>query len=77
MVADSGVSRQPVYLHFGDRAGLLLALLAWMDQAFKLDNLRARVNEAPIGAEALERMVEVHAAYSPRIDALVHILEAH
>jgi hypothetical protein len=27
--------------------------------------------------EALERLVEVHAGYSPRIDALVRILEAH
>jgi hypothetical protein len=48
-----------------------------VDQVFKLDNLRARVNQARTGAEALGRMVEVHAAYSPRIDALVHILEAH
>jgi AcrR family transcriptional regulator len=73
----AGVSRQAVYLHFGDRAGLLLALLAWGDQAFKLGDLLARVNEAPTGVEALERMVEVHAAYSPRIDALARVLEAH
>jgi AcrR family transcriptional regulator len=77
VAARAGVSRQAVYLHFGDRAGLLLALLAWVDQAFKLDDLLARVDEARTGVEALERMVEVHAAYSPRIDALVRILEAH
>jgi AcrR family transcriptional regulator len=70
------VSRQAVYLHFGDRAGLLLALLAWIDQAFNLGDLLARVNQAPTGAEALERMVKVHAIYSPRIDALTRILEA-
>jgi AcrR family transcriptional regulator len=73
----AGVSRQAVYLHFGDRAGLLLALLAWGDQVLKLDDLLARVNEAPTGMEALERMVEVHATYSPRIDALARVLEAH
>jgi AcrR family transcriptional regulator len=73
----AGASRQPVYLHFGDRARPLLALLAWVDQAFKLDNLLARVNEAPTGVEALERMVKAARAYSPRIDALVHVLEAH
>ena len=76
VAARAGVSRQAVYLHFGDRAGLLLALLAWADQAFKLADLLARVNQAPTGAEALGRMVEVHAAYSPRIDALARILEA-
>ena len=73
----AGVTRQAVYLHFGDRSSLLLALLAWGDQAFKLSDLLARVTEARSGVEALERMVEVHAAYSPRIDALARTLEAH
>jgi AcrR family transcriptional regulator len=73
----AGMSRQAVYLHFGDRAGLLLALLAWGDQVLKLGDLLARVNEAPTGIEALERMVEAHATYSPRIDALARVLEAH
>jgi AcrR family transcriptional regulator len=77
VAARAGVSRQAVYLHFGDRAGLLLALLAWVDQAFKLADLLARVDQAPTGVEALERMVEVHATYSPRIDARARILEAH
>jgi AcrR family transcriptional regulator len=77
VAARAGVSRQAVYLHFGDRAGLLLALLAWVDQAFSLADLLARVDQARTGVEALDRMVEVHAAYSPRIDALTRILEAH
>jgi AcrR family transcriptional regulator len=77
VAARAGVSRQAVYLHFGDRATLLLALLAWGDQAFKLDDLLARVTQASSGAEALQQMVEVHAAYSPRIDALARTLEAH
>jgi len=73
----AGVSRQAVYLHFGDRAKLLLELLAWGDQAFKLGDLLAQVTAARNGVEALERMVQVHAAYSPRIDALARTLEAH
>ena len=77
VAARAGVSRQAVYLHFGDRAKLLLELLAWGDEALKLGDLLARVTEAPTGVQALERMVEVHAAYSPRIDALARILEAH
>ena len=32
-VADrADVSRQAVYLHFGDRAGLVLGLLGWVDE---------------------------------------------
>jgi AcrR family transcriptional regulator len=73
----AGVSRQAVYLHFDDRAGLLLALLAWADQAFQLDDLLARVSQAHTGVEALERMVEVNAAYWPRVDAITRVLEAH
>jgi AcrR family transcriptional regulator len=77
VAARAGVSRQAVYLHFGDRANLLLALLAWGDQALKLGDLLARVTQAQSGVEALERMVEAHATYSPRVDALARILEAH
>jgi AcrR family transcriptional regulator len=73
----AGVSRQAVYLHFDDRAGLLLALLAWADQAFQLDDLLARVSQARTGVEALERMAEVNAAYWPRVDAITRVLEAH
>ena len=73
----AGVSRQAVYLHFDDRAGLLLALLAWADQAFNLGDLLARVSQAPTGVQALERMVEVNAAYWPRVDAITRVLEAH
>ena len=72
----AGMSRQAVYLHFDDRAGLLLALLAWADQAFQLDDLLARVSQAHTGVEALERMVEVNAAYWPRVDAITRVLEA-
>lgn len=76
VAARAGVSRQAVYLHFGDRTRLLLALLAWGDHELKLGDLLERVAQAPSGVEALERMVEVHAAYSPRIDALARLLEA-
>jgi AcrR family transcriptional regulator len=76
VAARAEVSRQAVYLHFGDRARLLVALLAWGDQALNLGELLARVTEARTGAEALERMVEAHATYSPRIDALARLLEA-
>jgi AcrR family transcriptional regulator len=72
----AGVSRQAVYLHFGDRAGLLLELLAWVDETLELGALLARVEEAKSGVEALGRMVELHAVYSPQVDAAARALEA-
>jgi len=77
VAARAGVSRQAVYLHFGDRAGLLLALVAWADETLELGELVTRVAEAPTGVEALERMIELHAAYAPRIDAVARVLEVH
>src|SRR5688500_1518394 len=32
IAAEAGVSRQAVYLHFQSRAGLLLALVRWIDE---------------------------------------------
>ena len=43
--------------HFGDRAKLLLDLLAWGDEALNLGDLLARVTEAPTGVQALAFLV--------------------
>ncbi|MFN2487225.1 MAG: TetR/AcrR family transcriptional regulator, partial [Acidimicrobiia bacterium] len=39
----AGVSRQAVYLHFGDRAGLLLALVQHIPETLGFQELLARV----------------------------------
>lgn len=72
----AGVSRQAVYLHFGDRAGLLIALVRYMDENLGVEEPVARVFDAPTGAEALERAVELHGAYTPKVDAVARVLEA-
>ena len=72
----AGLSRQAVYLHFGDRATLLLEVLAWADGDLELGELMAWVRSADSGIEALDRIVQVHAVYSPRIDAVARALEA-
>ena len=77
VAARAQVSRQAVYLHFKDRSGLLLALVSWADETLQLGALAERVWKAPTGVAALELMVEVHAAYAPRIDAVAQVLEAH
>ena len=77
VAARAGVSRQALYLHFGDRGGLLLALVAWADETLQLRALTERVWAAPTGVAALERMIDVHATYAPRIDAVARVLEVH
>lgn len=72
----AGVSRQAVYLHFGSRSGLLLALVERVDRQEGLRELHARVWAADCGAEALDRYVEVVADVTPRIDAIALALES-
>lgn len=72
----AGVSRQAVYLHFGDRAGLLLALVEYMPETLRFQELLAHVFDAPTGAEMLQRAVEVHSTYSAKIDSVAQVLEA-
>lgn len=70
-VADeAGVSRQAIYLHFGSRAALLLALVEYVDETEGLKELTDRVHEAPDGAEALARLAWLNAEYEPRIRAV-------
>ena len=38
---EAGVTRQTVYLHFGSRSGLLLALVTWMDETGRFQALMA------------------------------------
>jgi AcrR family transcriptional regulator len=76
-VADRAeVSRQAVYLHFGDRAGLLLALVRFMPEALGFERLLAHVLAAPDGIEMLRRTVELHSTYSAQIDPVAEVLEA-
>lgn len=72
----AGVSRQTVYLHFGDRAGLLLALVEYMPESLGFQQLLAHVFDAPTGAEAMERAVELHSSYHSKIDSVAQVLEA-
>ena len=76
-VADRAeVSRQALYLHFGDRAGLLLALVRFMPEALGFEQLLAHVLAAPTGVEMLRRTVNLHNTYSAQIDPVAEVLEA-
>jgi AcrR family transcriptional regulator len=76
-VADRAeVSRQAVYLHFGDRAGLLLGLVRFMPEVLGFEQKLAHVLAAPTGVEMLRRTVELHSTYSAQIDPVAEVLEA-
>jgi AcrR family transcriptional regulator len=72
----AGVSRQAVYLHFRDRAGLLLALVQHIPESLGFQKLLAHVIDAPTGVEALQRAVELHSTYQAKIDSVARVFEA-
>lgn len=63
----AGVSRQAVYLHFGSRGGLLLALVQHIDETSGLPALIGRVQVAPTPREQLMEYQRVSAQYCPTI----------
>jgi len=72
----AGVSRQALYLHFDDRTGLLLALVAFLDESLQADKRAAHVFTAHSGPEMLERAVALYATLAPRIDRVAQVLDA-
>ncbi|MDX1658981.1 MAG: TetR family transcriptional regulator [Nitriliruptorales bacterium] len=72
----AGVSRQALYLHFDDRAELLLATVDHIDSSGPLAELRRWVSEAPDGLTAVARFVELHAEYSPHIIEVARTIDA-
>lgn len=76
-VADrAGVSRQAVYLHFGDRTGLLVALVRHMDKTLALAESLAHLFQAETGADVIARTMALHGRFSAGIDPVALILEA-
>ena len=75
IAAKAGVSRQAVYLHFGDRTSLFVALGDHVDVSFGRDRLRAHVFGAATGVESLRRWVQTMSWYTAKIDTVSRILE--
>jgi AcrR family transcriptional regulator len=73
---EAGVSRQSVYVHFGSRSGLLLALVQYVDADGTLDALVRQVRDAPGSGAALDAVVRLHTEYSPRLYPLARVFMA-
>src|SRR5262245_19637847 len=73
IAAAAGVSRQLVYFHYGNRAGLLTAMARHHDEAFGREVVEAF--RLP-GIAALEALLRAWCAYLPDILPVARALEA-
>lgn len=70
-----GISRQALYLHFPDRAALLLALVAHVDEREELQAGLAAVQAAPDAAGQIRAWAQMQAWRNPRIAPLARALD--
>jgi AcrR family transcriptional regulator len=73
---EAGVSRQAVYVNFGSRAGLLVALVNHVDETGGLGAKITKVLESPTAIGALEALVDLRARYTPSIYRLATMVDA-
>ena len=72
----ASVSRQAIYLHFGDRAALLVALVNHMDDALDLGESLAAVHAAQDGAALLESAMWLNTTFWRHVLPVAQVLEA-
>jgi AcrR family transcriptional regulator len=70
------VSRQAVYLHFADRADLMLALVRHVDEKRGIDAEIQKMIDAPTGVAAMRAMVAMQARLNPGVWAVARALDA-
>lgn len=70
-----GISRQALYLYFPDRAALLLALVAHVDEREDLQAGMAAVQAAPDAAGQIRAWAQMQAWRNPRIAPLARALD--
>lgn len=70
------VSRQAVYLHFADRADLLIALVRHLDEKRGIPEEIRKMEQAPSGLEAVRMMVSLQARLNPTLWAPARAVEA-
>ena len=73
---EAGVSRQALYLHFPNRAKLLVATTRHIDTVKNIDQRLARSRSASTGIERLQAFVEAWGGYIPEIHGISVALRA-
>lgn len=73
---EAGVSRQAIYLHFPNRAELLVATTRHIDTVKNIDQRLARSRSASTGIERLQAFVEAWGGYIPEIHGISVALRA-
>jgi AcrR family transcriptional regulator len=74
--AHAGVSRRTIYLHFGDRAGLLAALVEHMDESIDARSVAEPIWSAASTPELLAAVVAFYSYLNPRVDSVARVLES-
>jgi AcrR family transcriptional regulator len=72
----AGVARRSVYVHFGSRTGLLVAMVQHVDAEGVLEQLIQRVGDALTSPDALDAVAVLHAEYSPVAYPIARVLMA-
>ena len=75
IAAAARVSRQAVYLHFGNRANLLLAAVQYRDSQYPTASIRRAAEEDPL-PDALATFVRNWFEHIPRIQPVAQLLSA-
>jgi AcrR family transcriptional regulator len=70
------VSRQAVYLHFADRAALMLALVRHVDEKRHLDKELRKVRDTSSAWAGIRAMVSLQARLNPGLWAIARALDA-
>lgn len=73
---EAGVSRQAIYLHFPNRAELLVATTRHIDTVKNIDQRLARSRSASTGIERLQAFVAAWGGYIPEIHGISVALRA-
>jgi len=76
MARAARLSRQSIYLHFADRADLLLALIRFVDESRGLSEKLRKIIEAPSGLAALREMVALQASDNPGLWPIARVFDA-
>jgi len=75
IAAAAGISRQAVYLHFGNRANLLLAAVQYRDATSPTGSIKRAAEADPV-PDALASFVKAWFEHIPRIQPVARLLSA-